>query len=64
MGKMKSTMPDYPTVEYEFIPEPMFSEDIRWALSTSVMMTSDVDEIEDIAKRMLGILNKMRNDIR
>tara|TARA_R110000823_G_scaffold212531_7_gene342657 strand:- start:1270 stop:1500 length:231 start_codon:yes stop_codon:yes gene_type:complete len=71
MGKVKATLPDYPTVEFIY-DEPMPEcKDEAWALETAVHVCGSIQgeqtnayfaRLKRYAKHILKTLNEIRND--
>ena len=67
MGKMKATLPDYPTTEY-VMGEPLFNQEVKmWSMTNALKeiergdkaLAEYLKEVELYAKSLLNTLNQI-----
>lgn len=63
MGKLKQTLKDGYTLEYEYIHEPM-PEDLKWAIGHASTFSNSPEETKQNALLLLQTLDELKNDFR
>jgi hypothetical protein len=63
MGKLKQTLEDGSTLEWDYIYEPM-PEDLKWAIGVAASYSNSAEETKQNALMVLNVLDELRNDFR